>query len=83
MDIEEFAPDMGPAAGLDNPTADEQLIEPGIPVSVNDAACAGPLTSTALSVGLSMSESLARTPDAATVKTLSSFTLKLSLPAMT
>src|SRR5690349_8752619 len=29
---------MCPAAGLDNPTADEQFIEPGIAVGVNDAA---------------------------------------------
>ena len=38
MDIEEFAPHMGPAAGLDNPTTDEQFVEPGIAVGVNDAA---------------------------------------------
>jgi hypothetical protein len=29
VDIEEFAPHMRPAAGLDNPTADEQFVEPG------------------------------------------------------
>src|SRR5436305_11261393 len=29
---------MRPAAGLDNPTADEQFIEPGVAVGVNDAA---------------------------------------------
>jgi hypothetical protein len=28
---------MCPAAGLDNPTAGEQLIEPGVAVGVNDA----------------------------------------------
>jgi hypothetical protein len=38
VDIEEFAPDMRPAAGFDNPTAEEQFIEPGIAVGVNDAA---------------------------------------------
>jgi hypothetical protein len=38
VDIEEFAPHMRPAAGLDNPTADEQLVEPGIAVGVDDAA---------------------------------------------
>src|SRR4051812_28133531 len=29
---------MCPAAGLDNPTADEQFIEPSVAVGVNDAA---------------------------------------------
>jgi hypothetical protein len=29
---------MRPAAGLDNPTADEQLIESSVAVGVNDAA---------------------------------------------
>src|SRR5207237_5712275 len=38
VDIKEFASHMRPAAGLDNPTADEQFIEPGITVGVNDAA---------------------------------------------
>ena len=38
MDIEEFAPHMRPAAGLDNPSAGEQFVEPGIAVDVNDAA---------------------------------------------
>ena len=38
MDIEEFAPHMRPAAGLDNPTAGEQFVEPGIAVGVDDAA---------------------------------------------
>ena len=37
MNIEEFAPHMRPAAGLDNPTADEQFIEPGIAVGMDDA----------------------------------------------
>ena len=37
MNVEEFAPHMGPAAGLDNPTADEQFIEPGIAVGMDDA----------------------------------------------
>ncbi|HYZ39385.1 MAG TPA: hypothetical protein VE687_02035, partial [Stellaceae bacterium] len=38
MNIEEFAPHMCPAAGLDNPPTNEQLIEPGIAVGVDDAA---------------------------------------------
>ena len=38
MDIEEFAPHMRPAAGLDNPSAGEQFIEPGVAIGVNDAA---------------------------------------------
>jgi len=38
MDIEEFAPHMRPTASLDNPTADEQLVEPGIAISLDDAA---------------------------------------------
>ena len=38
MNIEEFAPHMRPAGGLDNPSAGEQLVEPGIAVGVNDAA---------------------------------------------
>ena len=38
MNIEEFAPHMCPATGLDNPPTNEQLIEPGIAVGVNDAA---------------------------------------------
>ena len=37
MDIKEFAPHMRPAAGLDNPTADEQLVEPGVAVGMDDA----------------------------------------------
>jgi len=37
MNVEEFAPHMRPAAGLDNPTADEQFIEPGIAVGMDDA----------------------------------------------
>ena len=37
MNIEEFAPHMRPAGGLDNPSAGEQLVEPGIAVGVNDA----------------------------------------------
>ncbi len=36
--IEELAPDMGPAGGLGDPIAGEQLVEPGIAVGVNDAA---------------------------------------------
>jgi hypothetical protein len=31
VDVEEFAPHMRPAAGLDNPSAGEQLVKPGIP----------------------------------------------------
>ena len=38
VNIEEFAPHMRPAGGLDNPSAGEQLVEPGIAVGVNDAA---------------------------------------------
>ena len=38
MDIEEFAPHMRPAAGLDNPTASEQFVEPGVAVGVDHAA---------------------------------------------
>jgi len=38
VNIEEFAPHMRPAAGLNDPAADEQLIEPGIAIGVNDAA---------------------------------------------
>ena len=38
MDIEEFAQHTLPAAGLDNPTTDEQFIEPGVAVGVDDAA---------------------------------------------
>ena len=38
MNIKEFAPHMRPAAGLDDPTAGEQFIEPGIAVGVDDAA---------------------------------------------
>ena len=37
MNVEEFAPHMRPAAGLNNPTADEQFIEPGIAVGMDDA----------------------------------------------
>ena len=37
MDIKEFAPHMRPAAGLDDPTADEQFVEPGITVGMDDA----------------------------------------------
>ncbi len=29
MDIEEFAPDMGPTRGFGDPVAGEQLVEPG------------------------------------------------------
>jgi hypothetical protein len=38
VDVEEFAPHMRPAAGLDNPSAGEQLVKPGITVDVDDAA---------------------------------------------
>jgi hypothetical protein len=38
VDIEEFAPHMRPAASLDNPITDEQLIEPSVAIGVNDAA---------------------------------------------
>ena len=38
MDVEEFAADMGPAGGLGDPVAGEQLVEPGIAVGVDDAA---------------------------------------------
>ena len=37
MDLEEFAPDMGPTAGLDNTVAGKQLVEAGIAVGMNDA----------------------------------------------
>ena len=37
MNIEEFAPHMRPAGGLDNSSAGEQLVEPDIAVGVNDA----------------------------------------------
>jgi hypothetical protein len=38
VNIKEFAPHLRPAAGLDNPAAGKQLIEPGIAVGMNDAA---------------------------------------------
>jgi hypothetical protein len=38
VDIKEFAPHMRPAAGLDNPTADEQFVEPGIAICMDDAS---------------------------------------------
>jgi hypothetical protein len=38
VDIKELTPHMCPTAGFDNPTTDEQFIEPGIAVGVNDAA---------------------------------------------
>ena len=38
VDVKELAPHMCPAASLDNPTAGEQFIEPGIAIGVNDAA---------------------------------------------
>ncbi len=38
MDIKEFAPHVRPSGGLNNPIAHEQLIEPGIAVSVDDTA---------------------------------------------
>ena len=38
MNVKEFAPHMRPAAGFDDPAAGKQLIEPGIAVSVDDAA---------------------------------------------
>ena len=38
MDIEEFAPDMGPTGGFGDPVAGEQLVEPGIAVGMDDAA---------------------------------------------
>jgi len=38
VDIEEFAPDMRPAAGLDDPAGGKQFIEPRVPVGVDDAA---------------------------------------------
>jgi hypothetical protein len=38
VDIEEFTRYMRPAASLNNPSASEQLIEPSIAVSLNDAA---------------------------------------------
>jgi len=38
MDVEELAPDMGPAGGFGDPVAGEQLVEPGITVGVDDAA---------------------------------------------
>ena len=34
MDVEELAPDMGPAGGFGDPVAGEQLVEPGITVGV-------------------------------------------------
>jgi hypothetical protein len=36
--VEEFAPNMGPAGGLGDLPAGEQLVEPGVPVGVDDAA---------------------------------------------
>jgi hypothetical protein len=36
--IKELAPDMGPASGLDDAVAGKQLVEPGVPVSMDDAA---------------------------------------------
>jgi hypothetical protein len=38
VDVKEFAAHMRPAAGLDDPAAGEQLIEPGVAVGVDDAA---------------------------------------------
>ena len=38
MDVEEFAPDMGPAGGFGDPVAGEQPVEPRIAVGVDDAA---------------------------------------------
>ena len=38
MNIEEFAPHMRPAGGLDDPSASEQFVEPGIAVGVDNAA---------------------------------------------
>ena len=38
MNIEELSPHMGPAGGLGDLPTGEQLVEPGIPVGVNDAA---------------------------------------------
>src|SRR6266581_9589380 len=38
MNIEELSPHMGPAGRLDDPSTNEQLVEPGIPVGVDDAA---------------------------------------------
>jgi hypothetical protein len=38
VDIKEFAPHVRPAGGLDNPIADEQLIEPSVAIGVDDAA---------------------------------------------
>ena len=38
MDVKEFAAHMRPAAGLDDPAAGEQFIEPGIAVGMDDAA---------------------------------------------
>jgi hypothetical protein len=38
MNIEELSPHMCPTPGLDDPIAREQLVEPGIAVSGDDAA---------------------------------------------
>ncbi len=38
MDVEELAPDMGPAGSLGDAVAGEQLIEPGIAIGVDYAA---------------------------------------------
>jgi hypothetical protein len=38
VNVTEFAPDMRPAAGFDNPAAGKQFVEPGIAVGVDDAA---------------------------------------------
>src|SRR5216684_982566 len=38
MNIEELSPHMGPAGRLDDPSTGEQLVEPGIAISVDDAA---------------------------------------------
>jgi hypothetical protein len=46
VNIKEFAPHLCPAAGLDNPTADEQFIEPSPRVRPS----AGPRTGAAVGV---------------------------------
>ena len=38
MDVKKFAPHMRPAAGLDDPAAGKQCVEPGVAVGVDDAA---------------------------------------------
>src|SRR5258707_6342700 len=37
MNVEELAPDVGPATGLSNPVAGKQLVEPGIAIGVDHA----------------------------------------------